>query len=226
METLICSIDVWIIYLAAHRTNTEQYRDLLTSEELERASKLLNPINAKQFILSRGSLRQILANRLNTDPTALRFTRNAQGKPLLENGELDFNVSHSRDWLLIAVTAGRAVGIDIEVHRDGLNMNAIARRCFSPEEQAYLQTLDTPKTGFFEIWSKKEAYVKAQGTGIYREDLKTISVPMDGAKGIPEYGKHKQWFFQTLEIDPAYTAAIVSEVPALPVYLRKYDLWE
>jgi 4'-phosphopantetheinyl transferase len=149
----------------------------------------------------------------------LRFNRNAQGKPFLEDGELDFNVSHSRDRLLIAVTAGRAVGVDIEFRRDGLNMKSIAKRWFAPEEQTFLKSIENPADGFFEVWAKKEAYVKALGVGIYK-DLNTFAVPVGENPFSPNIGSDGRWFFQTLEIDPLYTAAVVSEAPAVPVNLR------
>lgn len=218
METLKKSIKVWNIHLPDHLGDTSFYRSLLTGEELARAAKFLKPADADGFILGRGLLRRILADCLNAEPAELRFNRNAQGKPFLEDGKLDFNVSHSRDRLLIAVTAGRAVGIDIEFRRGGLNMASIAKRWFAPAEQEFFQTLGKPEEGFFEIWAKKEAYVKALGIGIYK-DLNTFAVPLGEKPFFPNIGKNGQWFFQTLEIDPDYAAAIVSEAPPVPVNL-------
>jgi 4'-phosphopantetheinyl transferase len=218
METLKKSIKVWNIHLPDHHGDTPLYRSLLTGEELARAAKFIKPADAEVFILCRGLLRRILADCLNAEPAELRFNRNAQGKPFLEDGKLDFNVSHSRDRLLIAVTAGRAVGVDIEFRRGGLNMESIAKRWFAPEEQKYFQTLEKPGDGFFEIWAKKEAYVKALGLGIYK-DLNTFAVPLGEKPFVPNIGKDGQWFFQTLEIDSDYAAAVVSEAPPVPVSL-------
>jgi 4'-phosphopantetheinyl transferase len=213
------SIEVWNLHLPDHQDEADSYQNSLTAEELERAAKFLKPGDAESFILSRGLLRRILADCLQTCPAALRFNRNAQGKPFLEDGGLEFNVSHSRDRLLIAVTAGRAVGVDIEFRRDGLNMQSIAKRWFAPEEQDYFQALENPADGFFEIWARKEAYVKALGIGIYK-DLNTFAVPLGGTRSVPDIGKDGQWFFQTLDIDSGYAAAVVSEAPPVPVNLR------
>ena len=218
MKNLKKSIKVWNIHLPDHHGDIPLCRSLLTGEELERAAKFLKPADAEVSILCRGLLRRILADCLNTEPSELRFKRNAQGKPFLEDGKLDFNVSHSRDRLLIAVTAGRAVGIDIEFRRSGLNMESIAKRWFAPEEQEFFQALEKPEEGFFEIWAKKEAYVKALGLGIYR-DLNTFAVPLGEKPFSPNIGKNGQWFFQTLEINPSYAAAVVSEAPPVPVSL-------
>jgi 4'-phosphopantetheinyl transferase len=221
MGTFKKSIEVWNIHLPDHRDDTAHCRGLLTGEELDRAAKFRNPGDAEGFILGRGLLRRILAECLNTKPSALRFNRNAQGKPFLENGELEFNVSHSRDRQLIAVTAGRAVGIDIEFRRSGLNMNSIAKRWFAPAEQEFFKTLGTPADGFFEIWAKKEAYVKALGVGIYK-DLNTFAVPVGEKPFFPNLGTDGRWFFQTLEIDSGYAAAVVSEAPPVPVNVRTF----
>ena len=218
MEILKKSIKVWNIHLPDHHGHISLYRSLLDSEELARAAKFRKPADAEVFILCRGLLRRILANCLHTEPAELRFNRNAQGKPFLEGGELDFNVSHSRDRLLIAITAGRAVGVDIEFRRSGLDMKSIAKRWFAPEEREFFQTLEKPEDGFFEIWAKKEAYVKALGVGIYK-DLNTFDVPLGEKPSFPNIGKNGQWFFQTLEIDPGYAAAVVSEAPPVPVNL-------
>jgi 4'-phosphopantetheinyl transferase len=226
METFRHSIEVWNIHLPDHQDDTALCRSLLTSEELERAAKFLKPSDAEGFILGRGLLRRILADCLRVEPSGLRFNRNAQGKPFLEGGEIEFNVSHSRDRLLIAVTAGRAVGVDIEFRRSGLNMESIAKRWFAPEEQEFFKTLEKPEDGFFEIWAKKEAYVKALGAGIYK-DLNTFAVPVGEKPFSPVLGTDGQWFFQTLEIYDAngviaasYAAAVVSEAPPVPVNLR------
>ncbi len=222
VETFKKSIEVWNIRLPDHRNDTALCRSLLSGEELERAAKFFKPADAEGFILGRGLLRRILADCLNTRPSWLEFRRTALGKPFLEESNgLEFNVSHSRDRLLIAVTAGRAVGVDIEFRRSGLAMESIAKRWFAPEEQMFFGAAENPADRFFEIWAKKEAYVKALGAGIYK-DLNTFAVPLGGKPFSPAVGQDGQWFFQTLKIDSGYAAAVVSEVPPVPVNLRKF----
>jgi len=219
MESFENSITVWSLYLPDHREKAEVCRDLLDGDELDRAGKFIRLPDAERFILCRGLLRKLLADCLQTDPSALRFSRTPHGKPFLENGPLEFNVSHSRNRLLIAVTRGRKVGVDIEFCRDGLNMNAIAKRWFSAEENACFAAAGRSEKTFFEIWSKKEAYVKALGTGVYKK-LNTFSVPVGGESFMTGTSGKPLWFFKRLEIDPGYAAAVVSEVPACPVHVR------
>ncbi|MBM4152363.1 MAG: 4'-phosphopantetheinyl transferase superfamily protein [Kiritimatiellaceae bacterium] len=210
------SIAVWSINLPDHQEQTPTYLDGLSQDERQRAEKFLKPADANRFILCRGLLRQILADYLNCHPSTLKFERTEQGKPFLRSQELDFNISHSCDRLLIAVTSGSAVGIDIEFKRENMNITGIAKRWFSGPEQAFLQTLSQPVDGFFEIWAKKEAYSKAVGCGIYNE-LSRFSVPLGEPPGSPILGSDGQWFFQSLTIDSAYAAAVVSVAPPVPV---------
>lgn len=219
LQNLKHAIEVWNIHLPDHRAETEICRALLSDDELERASKFIHPADAERFILCRGFLRRILADCTNGEPSAIRFNRNEQGKPFLEESHLEFNVSHSRDRLLIAVTSGRAVGVDIEFRREKVNRDAIAERWFAPEEKAFFQGLENPAIGFFDIWAKKEAYVKALGIGIFKE-LHAFAVPLGEPPFFPILGKDGQWVFQTLDIDPAYAAAIVSAAPTVPVQIR------
>lgn len=216
-------IAVWSILLPDHHENTDMCRALLNAEETARAEKFHKPADARNFVLSRALLRRVLADCLDSHPAAIRFMRNKQGKPFLKDRELEFNVSHSRDRLLIAVSAGRAVGIDIEFRREGINMDSIVRRWFAPAEQQAFQTSENKIEVFFDVWSKKEAYVKALGEGIYK-DLNTFAVPIGGNPGSPLIGNDAGWFFQGLEIDPDYASAVVSQTPAVPVEIRDFQL--
>jgi 4'-phosphopantetheinyl transferase len=213
------TIEVWTFLLPDCTPLVADCRQVLSGEEVHRAGTFRSPNDATRFTLSRGLLRRVLGTCLDRDPAALSFKRNENGKPFLEGTDIEFNVSHSRDRLLIAVTAGRAVGVDIEFRRAGVNMSAIAGRWFSESEQQFFQTLEKPEIGFFDIWVQKEAFVKARGLGIF-QGLNEFSVPLEAAGEIPTPGKTGRWFFQTLEIDPAYAAALVGKAPAVPVVLR------
>ncbi|QHI70308.1 4'-phosphopantetheinyl transferase family protein [Tichowtungia aerotolerans] len=202
------SITLWSLRIPEHRDQVPACRDILTSSEHERAARFINAADQERYILCRGMLRRTLSEMLSRDPAAIVFNRNALGKPYLPNRELEFNVSHSRDRLLIAIAADRAVGVDIEFRRDGVPMTAIAKRWFAPAEKEFFQGLEDPQTGFFDIWALKEAYVKARGEGIFRE-LRSFCVPLPYRSGIPAADTDANWGFQSLEIDPHYSAALV-----------------
>ncbi|MDH3346150.1 MAG: 4'-phosphopantetheinyl transferase superfamily protein [Kiritimatiellaceae bacterium] len=221
LESIQNAIEIWSIQLSDYVADLEFCRVLLSEAERTHAEKLIHPADAERSILCRGILRTVLADYLNIIPKLISFERNENGKPFLSNSEMEFNLSHSNDRMLIAVTAGRAVGVDIEFHRENVKMTAIAKRWFSPEEQSFFQNSNKPKETFFDIWSKKEAYVKAKGQGIYF-DLPSFTVPLGEKPSVSTFEKNASWFFQTLKIDPDYSAAVVSEVPIVPIVQRTF----
>jgi 4'-phosphopantetheinyl transferase len=223
LNSIESAIEVWNIHLPCVRDQLSDCRNVLTPDEKQRADRFINPADAERFILCRGLLRRTLADYLEQKPADLCFSHNENGKPFLKESNLSFNVSHSRDRLLIAVTCARAVGVDIEFRRDGVQMTPIADRWFSPAEREFFQGSENPHNTFFDIWSKKEAYVKALGEGIFR-DLNSFTVPFGNDPKVPDIGTINGWFFQTLEIDPAYAAALVSEAPPVPVQLRTIEV--
>jgi 4'-phosphopantetheinyl transferase len=200
-------IDLWSIRLSGCREQLNACSAALSDSEKKRAERFIKPADRERYVLCRGILRRILADDLSVDPADVEIKRTAQGKPYLPGGELEFNVSHSRDRLLIAA-AGRAVGVDIEFRRDGLPMDAIAERWFAPQEKAFFQSLENPRDGFFDIWAGKEAFVKARGEGIFRE-LRSFCVPLPPGSAQPLTDLPDGWGFQCLEIDPDYSAALV-----------------
>lgn len=223
LESIAERIDIWSLHLPGLAGEADPCRGLLTEEERGRATRFLRPADAAAFILSRGMLRRILGGYLECAPSAIRFDRNGNGKPFLKGHPLEFNLSHSRDRALIAVTANRRVGIDIEFRRQGVRREDIAARWFAPEEQDCLRAAKDPGPVFFDIWAGKEAYVKARGASVYR-DFNTFSVPLCTRPEFPCAGTDGRWIFQALEIAPDYSAVLVSEAPAVPVRLRGADL--
>jgi 4'-phosphopantetheinyl transferase len=119
----------------------------------------------------RGALRHILAGYLGCAPAEIGFSYTAYGKPFLRNEEkhgLRFNLSHSEDQALLAVTRGRVVGVDIEQIRPDFATEEIAKRFFSEREWKELRGLPAAErtTAFFRCWTRKEAFIKAVGEGL------------------------------------------------------------
>jgi 4'-phosphopantetheinyl transferase len=151
----------------------ESARAVLSAEERERADRFVFPRHRDAFIRSRAFLRRLLGSLTGEDPGALHFRLGSHGKPSLEDGGLEFNLSHSGALALCAVARGRAVGVDVERHRAGVETLEIAERFFTRRELETLRGLGEAErvAGFFLCWTRKEAYVKARGEG--------LSVPLD-----------------------------------------------
>lgn len=148
----------------------------LSEEERERAARYLLSRHGQRFAAGRGALRILLARYLRCEPRDLVLRSGSEGKPALAGkNELDlrFNLSHSADAALFAFARGRELGVDVERLRPGVDCEGIARRFFSPREAE--QLLDLPPerrtAAFFTCWTRKEAYVKARGSG--------LAVPLD-----------------------------------------------
>jgi len=161
-------------------------RALLSPDEIERAMRFHFPLHRQRFIITRGLLRKTLSQYLDTAPDQIRFIYGPHGKPYLENNSLDlqFNVSHSADLAVFALTAHLEIGVDIEKMEPDFN-EGVAKRFFSPTEYAQLMALssDEKMKGFYQIWSKKEAIIKALGQGVFLS-LTDFSVSLQAKESI------------------------------------------
>jgi 4'-phosphopantetheinyl transferase len=157
--------DVWQADLAAVDDDLE---DLLSEEERQRAARFVRAEDGARWARARGILRALLGRYVGTDPRALRFAEGPHGKPLLGDEAIRFNLSHSGDTALIAVTLAREVGIDVELPRRTVDHVAIARRVLGEEEAGRLAALDEParQREFLRAWVRWEAVLKCRGTGI------------------------------------------------------------
>lgn len=171
-------VHVWRTSLDRSPDDVETFRRLLSSDELHRAERLVFPEHRRRFIAARGSLRAILARYLAIAPAAIRFEYGPHGKPQLDTSHalahpLHFNLAHSAELALFAVTGVGAIGIDVEQIRPDYPSAQIAKRYFSIVEIEALGRLAPQKyaEAFFRCWTRKEAFIKATGQG--------LSLPLD-----------------------------------------------
>jgi hypothetical protein len=129
----------------------------------------LHPIHA--IASSDQFKREVLSRYAPMAPADWCFVQGENGKPWLENPPrpLDFNLSHSGDWLVCAVTAGSAVGVDLEVCEPQRDVMKLARRFFRAPEIAALQAcpLEQQLERFYDYWTLKEARIKCRGGGAW-----------------------------------------------------------
>ena len=147
---------------------------MLDPIELARLDRLRFSSDRHLFLVSHALLRCVLGRTLGREPESLEFERGVQGKPQLSDQDpasapLAFNLSHSGVLAVVAVHAGAAaIGVDIESHRPERRFDALAQRYFSAAEVVALRALpDEARSGrFYDLWTLKEAYLKARGTGL------------------------------------------------------------
>lgn len=144
--------------------------DGLAAAERERAGRFATPLLRQRFVVGRATLRGLLAGRTGDDPARLVIEDDPDGKPRLAGGRLSFNLSHAGRHALLAIgPAGLALGIDIEALDAVADLDALARVCLSPDEQAAFAGLADDavrREAFLRLWVRKEACLKAIGQGL------------------------------------------------------------
>ncbi len=159
------TLHVWRIDL-----DRKGVRDCLSEDEQARAARL-HPRARQRFIAGRSAMREILAAYGLSDPADLRFRYNRNGKPLLDDLPLGFNLAHSGALGLLAVGASQRIGVDIEQIRPLPRLEHIAQRLFDHETQTRLMAVaagEARTEAFLQEWTRLEASVKAIGSGIFQ----------------------------------------------------------
>ncbi len=170
----------------------------------------------QQFIASRGMLRAVLAGYVDQAAEEITLTFGKRGKPGLVEGELQFNLTHSEDVLLLGITKGRRIGVDVEFVHPLEDMLMMARQNFSAYEQHVLFTLpeDQQEQAFFNCWTRKEAYIKATGDGFSMplRNFDVTMIPGEAARMLRAEGVDpERWTLHHLEPYTGYVGAICVE---------------
>jgi 4'-phosphopantetheinyl transferase len=139
----------------------------LPAKERERAQRFVSAHHRQRFIAAHIGMRHILARYLQVEPGAIDFEAGKHGKPRLAgDSPLQFNLSHSRDVALLAISDDIEVGVDVEfIHPVG---EGIAERFFAPSEVSAIAALPRGErlAGFYTCWTRKEAFLKGTGLGL------------------------------------------------------------
>jgi 4'-phosphopantetheinyl transferase len=212
-------VQLWRVDLEAIGADEARWQQVLSSDELARASHFHFSRDRQRFVAARALLRRILASYLATDPNSLSFSYSKKEKPSLGPAHVDsgitFNVSHSGGIALLAFSRRREVGIDVEQVRRNADLEAIARRFFSAREQSELAALPAEEKcdAFFRCWTRKEAYIKATGDGLSLP-LSQFDVSLAaGEKNAllatrPDGSEAGHWLLQEVPAGPGYIAAL------------------
>ena len=193
---------------------------LLSDAERQRASRFAFDRDRRRFAVARAQLCRLLAARLGVRPESVELVYGPRGKPALSrrfaDSDLRFNVSHSEDVAVYAFAPGREIGIDVEAIRVIRDADDIAARFFSRceyEEYCALDPCDKP-LGFFNCWTRKEAFIKALGDGIYypldRFDVSlTPGEPANILRVESTPGEDCEWTLHSFVPEPGFIGAVV-----------------
>ena len=196
--------------------------DILSDDERQKARAFTFEVTRRRFVVARGTLRRLLAVRLGVEAKAIDLVYGKHGKPALGGrlaaSGLRFNVSHCDDVAVYAFTRGCEVGVDVEAVRWFADADDVASRFFSVvenREYARLHALQKPE-GFFNCWTRKEAFIKALGSGLYYPlDAFDVTLAPDEPPKILRVrntsGERCRWTLQSFSPASGYVAAAAIE---------------
>jgi 4'-phosphopantetheinyl transferase len=162
------TIEVRSLCLLSCQGETERLTRYLSPSERERAERFHFQADYDRYVAARAARRSQLGAFLDCEPGSLSFQYTSYGKPFIANCGVEFNLSHSGDWVLLAFTRMAQIGIDIEHIRPMQDMRDVARENFSANEfDAWEATSDQDRTpAFYRCWARKESFIKAIGEGL------------------------------------------------------------
>jgi 4'-phosphopantetheinyl transferase len=211
-------VHLFLLSLSVSAGTLRDLSALLAPEELDRAARYVFDVHRVRYIAGRAILRRVLASYLQVQPGTLGFVYGPQGKPSLagQGNGLQFNLAHSENVGLLAVTRGEAVGVDVECIRILDDFDELVGRFFSRRESATFQRLapELKPTSFFNLWTRKEALLKATGDGIAHclKEVEVSFLPGEPAQllGVPShFGRVEEWNLHDLRcVEPGFAAAV------------------
>jgi len=228
-------IHVWRWPIDISDSQLEDFWRVLSPKEREKAGKFFFEKDRMRFIAARGTLRLILGLYLNENPGQIQFDYTAFGKPILKSDsnyqKYYFNLSHSENLALFAITGNGHIGIDLEYIRYDVDIESIISRFFSEREIHMIQRYigEKQQEVFFQFWTRKEAFLKATGKG--------LSFPLENCDvSLAEESKFSQviipkelegeftLYVKDLEAVSGYKAAIVAGKPDYTLSYWDFDL--
>jgi 4'-phosphopantetheinyl transferase len=222
------SRDVHVWRLRPAEYDVDHGWSLLSTDERERASRFYLDVHRNFYVATHAAVRRVIGSYLNKAPDALTLLEGLNGKPAVSNATLEFNLSHSGEFALLAISSDARVGVDVERwrHAHAAELITLATRFFSEREREGVcdSTLNDACVvqRFYAVWSRKEAYLKASGVGI-TGGLDHFSMSHDEPARLLE-DQHdadamSRWTVAALPVGNGYAAALVAEAPVNRVEL-------
>lgn len=226
------SIDVYVASVRAFGAKLEQAQLPLSDDERARAARFHHLSDRWEFVLGRVMARSLLAGRTNTPASGFTFVENEHGRPEIAAPALDsplrFNLSHSGGIVACVIGGERQIGVDVErLDRPPVDARVIRRYCSDTEQAALMAMPDTQRhERFLELWTLKEAYVKARGTGLTLPLSKVaFAMGSEGPGDVSFNGidDEARWVFAHTRLEPKHLLAIAAErSPGEQVGLRMH----
>lgn len=223
-------VTVWVVPLDAAAAPDDEAIAELSEEERSRAERFVHEAVRNRWLHGHVATRRILARALGVAPRSITYGVGDAGKPSVASpadAGIEFSYSDSGVLALVAVSRGVAVGVDLELQRAQPALLDVAERMFAREEVEALTALPEGERidGFYRIWTRKEAYLKAIGAGLtYGLGRFAVSIATDDPRLLQVDGDTSAatgWSLRSFGIEPGYAAALAAPHPALDVRVER-----
>jgi 4'-phosphopantetheinyl transferase len=214
-------IHVWTVPLDPAPAIVERLAGSLAADEWERARRFRFDRHRRRYQVGRGVLRELLGAYLGMPAREVVFSYGPRGKPFLGGpaaGSLSFNLSNSHELALVGLLRGPEIGVDVEFLKPMPDLEQIAERFFSASERTALRGLpaERKREGFFNCWTRKEAYLKAVGEGLAAplDSFDVTLIPGDPPRMLTLKGdaeRARRWFYRCFRPASDYIGALALE---------------
>lgn len=222
------TVTLWTLNLDASPIDWSLAASLLDGDERQRARRFAFERDRRRFIARRATLRQIIAHHAGTSPRDIEYCYGPFGRPEVRELALDFNLSHSHGFLLVAVAHETRVGVDVELRQDEeidpavlqpyLTSSAFRELCARPPQLR--------QKAFYDWWTRIEAFAKARGTGIAASPFPLLDGAEDDLcpRSQPDAeGKERTWYPQSVHVSPQHAATLVLAARPGPVRIAAWN---
>src|SRR5574341_1468311 len=210
------SVHVWATRLDDDSVDLGRAREILSADERERAERFKLDRDRRRYLIAHAALHGILSRYLTLSSESMSFDHGLNGKPRLSQAlmltRVQFNLSHSNEMALVAVTRRGEVGVDIEYVKENFEFQEIAEQFFTAKEVAAMRTLpaELQRQAFFKCWTSKEAFLKAKGTGLSGK-LDEVEIILTTTQEVQITASVPGWSLAELDPVNGYEAALVVE---------------
>jgi 4'-phosphopantetheinyl transferase len=224
-------IDIWALPIQPSDLQIAAFHNILSPDERTRARRFRFDHLQRSFIFRRGTLRVLLGGYLSIAPQEVSFSYGSQGKPRISKEKLlRFNTSHSGGIVLLAFTHEYDIGVDIEKMYQLPEMDDLVQRFFCPEEISQFASIpyEQRERAFFCCWTRKEAYLKAVGSGLSNQlDSFCVTLnPIEPARLLHINGDNhaaQAWTLQDLPFPSRHAGAIAYRGTPRPIRQRSLE---
>lgn len=222
-------VHLWKLKISEFEPYFEDLWNTLSTQEKEKANKFRFKKDRLCNVVARGVLKKLLYSYCNANSLDIQYTK--YNKPyIIHDSGICFNLSHSKDCIVIAIAKNIDLGVDIEFLDKNTEHEDVASSFFATEEQKALSELKSldKALGFYRCWTRKEAFIKALGTGLsFPLDQFVVSLHSNKATLLETKWSNDekyQWHLQGFTPNPGYVGAIAIRAKKVQIVSFEYQL--